>query len=359
MATKWWKPAPDFLGRHHWMKFWAVAIPLALCNHFFLANLWVMQYPGILLMDGVDAATPKPTAQHTVLVTITPDEYRTEFGRISPLKPDRLGTAVRNLLKLSPKLLAVDLDTSDERFRTLAREFRNSGVIWARGLTREAGATVPGGFLGNPSDENALAGIAAFKRDPDWSLRKLDACIKVGDATMRTFHRAIFVAAEKVSGPVCEMYRIPLTPYRFQTLTLTEAENAHANLSNKIVILGGTYDDRDIHPTRGGSEVYGVEIVGSAVESQYAAADEPGWKAKVERWAEWPVEFALGAAIFAIYAYGKRISGTVKLALSLLLCAFILFVPGVLLYRYGVWLANPFPMVFGMMLHGMYEAAED
>lgn len=360
-------------------------VVLTILNLAWLGDRWILKYPGIRLIEGAAQSDRLPYGSHVILVEITRGEYETVFSNSSPLDACRLWEAVENIrAKSGLKLVAVDIDTSDERFAEAKTKSCSSHaptppeaeprVIWARGLRYQDGVRVPLGFLGKSvAGDDPSAGIAAFDRDPDATIRNVAARLNVtmkGEGTgsmregpMRTFPFAIFAADQPDRAERMREIEVRLIPYRFPTLSLIEAKSApDVVFKGKIVILGGSYLDSDRHFTPRG-EMSGLQVVGSAVESLIEARDQSWIHETVATMFHLLADILL--ALLIVLIYHRKLSwlrvpanwlGVARLGVSILICAIALFGGGVLAYKWG-WDGNPFPVVFGMVLHQMWESA--
>src|SRR4051812_21468250 len=91
----------------------------------FLGGAWVLQYPGVVLMQALDEQRRPTPSTKIVLVKITPEEYQTEFKNTSPLEECKLSELIDKLLSFKPAVLAIDLETADERFRGFGSKYRS------------------------------------------------------------------------------------------------------------------------------------------------------------------------------------------------------------------------------------------
>jgi CHASE2 domain-containing sensor protein len=333
---------------------------------FALEGMWILQYPGVLMMQAIDRQRTPIMADNVAIVKITREEYASHdlFDGSSPLKADKLMGLVDDIKTLGAKVVAVDIDTADKTFAEYSKrpeykkKYLDGSDIWARGVELDGDNLKASTFLGpDHLEESPYAGIAGFERDPDFVVRKMQGCVPLEGRLKQTFHRAVFLAF-KPDRNICVDQAIPEVRYRFPTITAGEVETAIKShlfgdlLKNKIVVLGGTYSIQDYHPGPTGSMVPGVELVASAIEAQIHES-RPGkfWETTIGILAD----VFFGFLILWIYATHR--APLFKLFASLALSGFVLFVPGVLLYWYGIWAVNPFLVAFGMILDQMYEAA--
>lgn len=346
----------------------AAILVLTVVNLAWLEDRWILKYPGLRLIEGAGQHAPLPFGDDVIVVEITPSEYEHLFNSSSPLDPEKLWNAVEKIRgTTTPAVVGVDLDTSNGNYSPILGRIalsRGPAVIWARGLQIQGDARVPSGFLGGNRDEDPLTGIAAFDRDPDATIRSVAQWVSITkegsrgatEVRMRTFPAAIVAAFD---GAAAEGAReVRFVPYQFRVFSLSEAEQAGpGDFAGKIVIVGGAYSDADRHATPGG-EMTGLQVVGSAVESLLKAPKESRLR---EIAINAVVDILLGLVIVLIYRadwFGApaRWVGVVRLGVALAFCAIALFGGGVAAYLAG-WPGNPFPVVFGMSLHQMWESA--
>ena len=335
-----------------------------------LEHSWLLQYPGLRLMQALDQERAPVLAKDVVLVTITKKEYDCKklFNGRSPLDATRLFEAVDKIQQLEPQVLAVDIDTSDKSFENFRKNHLKTNLIWARGVGPSGNTLKAEGFLGKDAGESRFAGIAGFERDPDWTIRKLQECITLDGKKMRTFHSAIVRASNNATDETCTEHDLIGTRYNFPTLTLTQVEEAvrllpkagtnerkaavkDNLLRGKIVLLGGTYSMVDYHPGPYGL-IPGVELVGAAVQAQKTAESS---HERLQAVLAIVAEILLG--ILIAWVYFQPWHPLIQLSASLLLAGAFLFLPGVLLYWFGFWTVNPFLLAMGMMISQMYEAS--
>lgn len=264
-------------------------------------------------------------AQQVVIVGISRDDYRTEFGERSPLDPAKLKRIVDAIAKGHPAVIGVDLDTGAEVFRDLQPPPAPPTIVWARDASAangdsEAGAAersqgrnqksiadigkrllhrflpfifrereriVPGGVLGR--DRSSFpSGVALIPRDNDGAIRRYRRQFRTsepGSALMDSFSWAIVKEYDKaMSLPLREteesdegwVMNFAVNEDSFKPLTIEELfrvsdgagwQGDRGEVKDKIVLLGGLYPtSRDQHFTPIGSR-YGVELLAYAVES--------------------------------------------------------------------------------------------
>ncbi len=252
-----------------------------------LEGMWILQYPGVLMMQSINRQRTPIMADNVAIVTITREEYASHdlFDGSSPLKADKLMGLVNDIKTLGAKFVAVDIDTSDKTFAEYSKRpeykkrYLDGTDIWARGVELDGDNLKVSSFLGpDHPEESPYAGIAGFERDPDFAVRKLQGCVPLEGRLRQTFHRAVFLAF-KPDRNICVDQAIPEVRYRFPTITAGEVETAIKSrpfgdlLKNKIVVLGGTYSIQDYHPGPTGSMIPGVELVASAIEAQTHESD--------------------------------------------------------------------------------------
>lgn len=277
---------PEPLFSWHWV---VTTIVLILLTDW-LGRLWFLQYPNLISNETLAMFTDRPTAQYTALVTIDSQDYRTYFAARSPLDPQKLRASVCAILAHHPAVLVVDLDTSDPSFTNLQLPATKTSIVWGRPLYRFRGRTIVGNVLGQ-AGAPLLQGFAVAEEDRDGAIRSFPRAINIDDKWFPTAYwqavlqfRAVNRGTSSNEQLVLPRYQNDLevarlaTNFDFPAYALRELFREPStcqtsavlegppDFSNKVVLLGGTYDYSDTHRTAF-QEQWGVEVVASAIES--------------------------------------------------------------------------------------------
>src|ERR1051325_3465857 len=86
----------------------------------------------LFLMDTEMRLNTRTEEDQVIVVRITNEDYAELFGNKSPLDPLRLGELINAVARAKPKLIAVDVDTSDSQFKQLTSDPNWPPVIWER-----------------------------------------------------------------------------------------------------------------------------------------------------------------------------------------------------------------------------------
>jgi CHASE2 domain-containing sensor protein len=151
---------------------------------------------------------------NVAVVRITDADYDSLFQARSPLDAETLQALIGDIAKGGPRLIAVDIDTSDSSFRAL-RIPEHPPIVWVRSaeyLCRcesrggcdvalpiteavrkryrycaagEKGGFVPLNFRGGRNE--GLSGVAALKHDEDAVVRRYSRAVAMAEDTLRSF----------------------------------------------------------------------------------------------------------------------------------------------------------------------------
>ena len=248
-------------------------------------------------MTGKPACSSNHDGDHCpiVLVIVDDDSYGALFQRRSPLDAGKLQKLIAAIAAQEPRVIAVDIDTSDPQFRGFDPRFKGSSqrlipVIWERVVwppdAKETKETSPFDVWGGRDRHlNLSSGIAALFDDPvDNVTRSYMRCIetKAGDIPSFVFAAAsAYRYARDVTQSLCR--EAPDRQFRligfssiegaFESVLASTVLDAKAHgsplvvLKDRLVILGGTYGATDRHSTPIG-EQRGINILANAVQTE-------------------------------------------------------------------------------------------
>jgi CHASE2 domain-containing sensor protein len=294
----------------------AVSIILITLVALLIARLEVLPGLEIQLLDWANSIHLRKVQAGTnriIVVAITDDEWEEEFQEQSPLG-ERL---IQDLIQLEktkdgPKLIVVDLDTSDRRYNDAPAELDatvprwHSKFLWAasnrQGDTSKASAVL-GHSERNPED--------CINKDADISCQLLNESGPTvfpteRDSMIRAYYRQfvmpvsgrVYTLVSKAAGrfdpslhlhtetiqpeaaddrerlmrwtgtsPIQDQCVQPKTPSgRFLECSMRAALAHPADLAGKLVIVGGMYEG-DRHPTPNGPR-WGVEVMAEQVGTE-------------------------------------------------------------------------------------------
>jgi len=332
--------------------FLAVGTLLSYCLHYVeIFDYARVEMDGRLLRA---AAERRPVrAPNVRIVAITPSDFETYFGGITPYSTVALQRAVCAILRGGPKLLVVDLDTSHRTFASMALPLARVPVLWARGAhynPHNPSELVPDAVLGGRELTSPhLSGLAVSFPAIDWSVREFPRQI---DTTNRPRADSLHWAAVRALNPSLpvpfggEILRVPIFDryFTFDTIPLDDLNPKSANLTaclnpqelfpgkdewpdsrvaGKIIVLAGQYSNNDLYKTPFGY-LSGGEIVASGIENEL----NRDTSREMTLWEQLALELALAFGIVFLHTLFRPIA-------ALLLCVGGL---GAMIW-YGAWIA--------------------
>lgn len=261
------------------------------------------------------------------IVSIDHDDFVRRFSGRLPLDQSKLALLVGEVARrLSPKMIIVDLDTSDVSFSVQQiSAFQNVPIVWARGVddssvsgsaTSQAELVLGGGAL----PKGSSTGLAVTTLDLDWSVRKFPRWV---DTTSRHYakslHFEVFCRLQSmgprpdencsnaIPGKNTEL-EVPLferPPVYFPVLPAGEfldgSGRAEAcpqssavdanNFCRKIIVIGSDYSSSDRYKTPLGDQP-GEKIVAAALDAEIKHGDT--------RFRDGAVTYALDIVLFLV-----------------------------------------------------------
>lgn len=333
--------------------------------------------------------------EHVVVVAIDDDDYNQLFHERSPLDPPTLADLISAISRNKPRLIAVDIDTSAKIFQDMKPSPDWGPVIWARGAHESLGTDDGGsndddtlileGVWGRaepPSD--LLTGVAIMPLDSDSRIRRFQRQFIVNGAVgsashqrnVDSFHWAIVKKYCELaqSADACKNATLPnpsdehgdlilnlaIEPYAFtpikssQVLSEWTAGAASGNppafisITDKIVVLGGTYQaSGDYHYTPTGPK-FGVDFTAIAVESELSGTGLRKVAHKFLLALEVLAGLILVILNFLFPSGLKRFVALASIPLLALIGSLIAF------SSLALW-ANFIPTLAATQLHGLYD----
>jgi CHASE2 domain-containing sensor protein len=256
--------------------------------NFVLATFGLLQPMELGVLDTwlkIRAARPNPT--NIVLVAIDDNDYESLFKATSPLDPSELRRVIDAIALGGPKVIGIDIDTSDARFKELRPDPRWPPVVWASvpeqlDHGRFAVRPVLGGIAG------AISGVALLPQE-DTYVRDYVRQVVSDRGVVDSFPVAIARLYRGLPGPqssspkstwqsetLLDFWGAPDQAYRFDTYSAStvlrgargSAWSTDGVLTGKIVLLAGMYaPGRDRYQTPVGA-MSGTEILAEAIETE-------------------------------------------------------------------------------------------
>ncbi len=335
---------------------------------------------------GVASVVAHPSQSgELVIVSITREDYVRDFNGKSPLRADRLKHLVQAVALGRPRVVGVDIDTSDRRFvgfeedvrgdagsidDDAARFLRTVPIVWARVPTfsRVQKRYFLSPVLGEraPPADTAAAALPLDGNDiARYYSRAVATDLDVGP--MPTFARSVFAQVNPIITPDNDTglrlihYPLPgaggkrsINPMPAQTFLRQDLDTAWripSPVRDKIALIGGAYDPDDEHRTPIGW-LAGVEIVAQIIDTEL----EGGGVRPPD-----PIRSAIVSWVVAVlFAYllryllrrcllwqlimaGLTFSVLGSFALSYLVCSSLYQAPFFFLLLFLTWLYNMWP----------------
>lgn len=333
---------------------------------------------------------PEPSRE-IVVVDITDDDYRNLFDSQSPLAPPRVRTLIWAIAATYPKVVGIDLDTS---------EWNPSERQWLVDKVKIGQAGVPGAVPvvwalgGNPLDDQTAPGNNAGKKregrvtfDPInggpgpycWAIPGIlpdeDGVVRsymrsVADGTGRRLYGfATAIAAVDSHGPAAclnppaapatlgQPRRIAFTGGRdaFEHLTasvvlgaaFSDAWKIDNPLRGKIVLLGGAYRlarDRYVTPV---AYLDGVDVLAHSLQSLSSRNELRDAGKELFLW----IDLALGVFLVTL-TYWKKIWVEI---FAFVMIPILSLMASLLIYNSLGYFASVMPVILGVTVHKLME----
>jgi CHASE2 domain-containing sensor protein len=276
------------------------AIPAVL---FLIVLVWIFGHVGVLRrLEKITSDTEMllnraPYESQVALVTITDEDYRSLFGGISPLQPEKLEGLINAIAKGAPAVICVDVDTSSTTFRDRFKIHNwRPHLVWEREIRHlpedaalaHSGEIEPLDVLGGRKDldpsRNSTGLPVLIEDTEDKVTRRYRRLIKTSVGDLPSLPWAVakvyfqnrqedLAKLPESSEDLLIRYipdkqhsrRINFSASRVQQLA-SEWPQA-SPLRNKIVVLGGSYGDQDRHDTPIG-RLTGSEVIANVIETE-------------------------------------------------------------------------------------------
>ncbi|PYS68635.1 MAG: hypothetical protein DMF69_19590 [Acidobacteria bacterium] len=265
-------------------------ILFAVLTVFLFSRVSMLHKVQNLVIDARMKLNEAPNQSEVAIVEISDDDYRQLFDAIRPLDPTKLRSLISAIALCRPKLIAIDIDTSSDKYKALTIDRRWPPIVWERESKETPGnvdeVIEPLSVLG---EQDALfdsnSGFPFLIEDSeDKVTRRYRRSVNTTNGILPTFTSVIIARAgnEKtrsfqLSAP--DEFFIRYSADRdgsrrtvmnaSQVVELAKAGHVASDnvLRDKIVLVGGTYLGEDRHETPLGV-LNGVEILGQVVETE-------------------------------------------------------------------------------------------
>jgi CHASE2 domain-containing sensor protein len=303
------------------------AIVLAVIGNFALARLGVLHGLEHWVLD-LELIASGEKASNVVVVNISDADYDELFGARSPLDPHKLHSLIDAIAKSKPRIIGVDIETTHPDFRAFIIDPSWPPVLWERDVSTAGigeASIEPLDILGaqNPT-LNASSGIPILLDDPDDKVTRFYVrCIKTAMGPLPSFvHAAALGYNRQDPGRIAQSCRVhtddhptfiryflrdrgPLNATQLIALSAAQRDDDDVPfpaLTDKLVLLGGSYRGLDRHFTPIGSQP-GVLVLANAIETELNG----GTVSPLPRWKLFALELVASAIlVFMFHATSTR-----------------------------------------------------
>jgi CHASE2 domain-containing sensor protein len=312
-----------------------------------------------------------------VLVVIDEDDYRSQFKSRSPLAAEGVINIIDAILKGKPKVVGVDLDTSQWVLEENAtgepvappmtvdsQIARLEKVVWARDGWTENGHFQMASVLGDdPTD--ICFGLPALRVDDDGIVRRFFPAYNPADNapgfSSTLIHYTNRASCKSNGAPIAgsseEQGRLinflgsrdnfrKLTASSILALAKIPEWQNNSDVAGKIVLLGGAYRAaRDRFSTPVGA-MDGVEVLAHVVQTELGKplGEAPAWVYVV-------ADITVGLALLAALYHLPPVWRTIGLLSSFLLAIIASF----LIFQGSSYFFSFVPVVAGVLVHHVIE----
>ena len=257
--------------------------------------------------------SPPPSRSDVALVVINDTDFKEIFDSTRPLNPAKLHDLIDAIAKGKPRVIGVDLNTSDPKFKDFQVESWWPPLVWGRMVMefepsvienpvpeRPVALDVLGG--GRPELNNAQHSGLPSVIDIDNVTRAYQRVVETSSgevlptipwAVVKKFDNGIAAAREESTAPLMISYAgDPRGSHRTE-LSAAEvldyaADPGWANngyIKDDIVLIGADYPREDRHETPLG-EMLGVRIMATVIETELSGGGikRPGRLALLPLW---------------------------------------------------------------------------
>jgi CHASE2 domain-containing sensor protein len=268
---------------------WRLRLVLMLRRHRAAVSLSSLLFLGIAMLGHAHRAAADietlfaptlPEPQRVVLINVGTEDLQRVFHGVRPLDPATFQKLVARISDGQPAVLGVDIDTSAPAYKVLPQGMAPEAlqrIVWARGITasdRTDQLPDPRPVLGSDFAETpARSGLALSVADGNsGAVRWFVRLIPTVRGPLPSF------ATEVVRGLIASDERLPtaLRSVRYWrgertefpvSVVLAPGFDWQDRIKGRVVLLGGSYDPADVHPTSLGL-MHGLEVQANIVETE-------------------------------------------------------------------------------------------
>jgi len=312
---------------------------------------------------------------HVVIVGITDDDYKTQFGSTSPLNPKKLQDIIGVIAAANPRVIGIDVFTSSSHFESFRAPPSWPPIVWAEDAIQvdETLDVIPplGGQANKLLREHDDVGVAALPMDADGVVRRYHRELPTNTGAEKSFPWAIVTASCRTEFAGCNAIAAKTEPskrglllnfagerFNFSPLSAThvllvggeQAWRENGPLKDKIVLVGGFFrDGRDVHQTPVG-RMAGVQLEAQVIESELSG----GGIRPIDEFIAFIVDVVAGVLLVIVHHLFRvrtaLILNLLGIPLLSILCSFFAF------SSFSRWFSFV-PVIVGVLIHELYERA--
>jgi hypothetical protein len=350
-----------------------VVLTLLLLTGDWLGKNFIFEPPARWLGDYLLRQRDRVQPRVTRIVRIDEEDQDQVLGGQTPVNGISLVNGVCTLLKSSPALLVVDIDTGSKK--SFPEGFRlpkmGAPVIWAVDADWELGQRglnlKPGRLIGGRLTDLPPYGIARMPVGFDGVVRGWERSFRVDG-----YERASLTAA--AVSQFCNKVKCRESPetsfgreYLFAKMNLREfikdvgtkvpdecpvggPSEGDPRLAGKIVVLGAFDSHGDRHDTPWGTK-YGAELVATAIEEDL----NPDGLAHLPLPAKWCLKALIALGITMLHHYFRPLWASV---FTLLLLPIAVLISGFSIFYFGDYDLGVVPLIVGILLEQLVTSVE-
>lgn len=323
-----------------------------------------------------------PEDSEVVIVMINEDDYKNIFNATSPLSATKLQELINVIAKGKPKVIGIDIATSDHQFRGFQIAEEWPPIIWVRavfdfvpsaqpstGLSRPVPHDVLGGK--DPKLNDVNSGLPTLIDDKDSVTRFYQRMVETTNGYLPSFPWAVVkkfkpeigeehVATTdplmiKFAGDAVGSHRVEFSASQVLSFAKETWWQENIEIKDKIVLLGGNYLGSDRHNTPLG-EMNGLRVLSSVIEMELR---EGGIKRPSEIVLV-PLWFLQGVMLVLVFQrFPLRNSLLQNLTLSFTLVAVTPLICSLITSRSLAYWAYFAPVAVGVLIHQLLDELND
>lgn len=321
----------------------------------------------------------QPKESRVAVVMIGDEEYENEFKKDGSLNPRKLEELIGAIAKGNPKVIGIDIDTSDQRYRDFQLGEWQIPVVWVRGVYEPVPET--------PTPRDVLGGKDSHLNDARHSglpllydinnvTRLYQRIIETTEGNLPSFPWVVVKAFDPKIGEDRRATTNRLIigfagapPEEFSASQMLQVADEtwwpeNKQIRDKIVLIGVSYLGQDRHENPLG-KMPGVHNMAAVIETELdgGGVEQPGELAFLPLWILQGVVLVVLSHYFLLQkAIWKNLAWGVGLAIgSALICSLIasLIAARALTYLSLVYMAYFFPVSILLFVEQLRDLLND